>query len=275
MAGIKDSTRTVLGYEDGENRYYTELTLDFEIQGEPCATYRLFYAWNYNTTYNMTESTHRNWSVMTSTNPISIVAQSFLPDTVIYKDQGTVITTSDVSSKLKGNIASDIPCGLETSLLFNLSGDLFENTLTEDDNPLLSVKMEAQYEDESVELFNVSFSNLIFLIPESSSDDTSIYFNLTYNSTDGLLFWNYDGEEKKILTRLSMLPSGERIVQTMKTRQFRMPGYLDVPTFDHTKMSLVVTFSGEMVEKIKTDSMQEGFFETDSPIIMQAKTNLI
>lgn len=36
LSGREESTRYVLGYEDGEPRYYSEMTLNFEVQGEPC-----------------------------------------------------------------------------------------------------------------------------------------------------------------------------------------------------------------------------------------------
>lgn len=36
LTGREDSTRYILGYEGGEPRYYSELTLNFEVQGEPC-----------------------------------------------------------------------------------------------------------------------------------------------------------------------------------------------------------------------------------------------
>ena len=36
LTGREDSTRYILGYEGSEPRYYSELTLNFEVQGEPC-----------------------------------------------------------------------------------------------------------------------------------------------------------------------------------------------------------------------------------------------
>ena len=36
LSGREESTRYILGYEDGEPRYYSEMTLNFEVQGEPC-----------------------------------------------------------------------------------------------------------------------------------------------------------------------------------------------------------------------------------------------
>ena len=36
LAGREESTRYILGNENNEPRYYSEMTLNFEVQGEPC-----------------------------------------------------------------------------------------------------------------------------------------------------------------------------------------------------------------------------------------------
>lgn len=47
VAKIGDSVRYIMGHENGEPRYYTELNLEFELQGEPCARAVIPYEWTY------------------------------------------------------------------------------------------------------------------------------------------------------------------------------------------------------------------------------------
>lgn len=43
LAGVKDTPRQLVGYdENGEPAYYTEMTLDFEVQGESCAFGKMY-----------------------------------------------------------------------------------------------------------------------------------------------------------------------------------------------------------------------------------------
>lgn len=45
LSNQSDSTRYIVGYEDGEPRYYTEMDLTFDVQGTPCARAIEAYVW--------------------------------------------------------------------------------------------------------------------------------------------------------------------------------------------------------------------------------------
>lgn len=47
LAKIADTPRYIVGHEDGEPRYYTEIQLDWDLQGENCVRSNLPYEWNY------------------------------------------------------------------------------------------------------------------------------------------------------------------------------------------------------------------------------------
>ena len=45
LASREDSTRYIVGREDNEPRYYTEMTLSFDVQGVPCARMNISQNW--------------------------------------------------------------------------------------------------------------------------------------------------------------------------------------------------------------------------------------
>lgn len=47
LAKIADSPRYIVGYEDGQPRYYTEMDLTWDLQGENCVRANLPYEWNW------------------------------------------------------------------------------------------------------------------------------------------------------------------------------------------------------------------------------------
>ena len=46
LAGREESVRYVVGYENSEPRYYSEMNLNFEVQGEPCLSSLYEFKWN-------------------------------------------------------------------------------------------------------------------------------------------------------------------------------------------------------------------------------------
>lgn len=80
-----------------------------------------------------------------------------------------------------------------------------------------------------------------------------------------------------------MVASGDRIVKTMHTIQFRMPGVLDNPNFQFQNFSLHLTASGDILKYFNfnhgsaDDDANYGIIQAgnSSDMIMYAKTNLI
>lgn len=80
-----------------------------------------------------------------------------------------------------------------------------------------------------------------------------------------------------------MVASGDRIVKTMHTIQFRMPGVLDNPNFQFQNFSLHLTAGGDILKYFNFDQNSTDGNENygiiqagdSSDMIMYAKTNLI
>ena len=248
LSGMKDSTRYPIGKdENGKDTYYTEMSLTFEIQGQPCAI----------------RSTPYVWQVTSSTaNRISLTLNPQYDGV-----EGT------------GNVDSDLPTGFEIKMPIHLNviksdtlttsikRKLMELNKTDPDASLdliLKCKVDAE---TSYELLNLRLFHLSYMIENANA--TEFNFDISYDSVNGLCQLTV-GDTTKLLTRIESLSNGERLVKSMNCAQFQFPGKFDQPDFDRNKIDLELVMDGEVLKYIQTP-----IFADFISVEIFAKTNLI
>ena len=250
LSGMKDSTRYPIGKdENGKDTYYTEMSLTFEIQGQPCAI----------------RSTPYVWQVTSSTaNRISLALNPQYDGV-----EGT------------GNVDSDLPTGFEIKMPIHLNviksdtlttsikRKLMELNKTDPDASLdliLKCKVDAE---TSYELLNLRLFHLSYMIENANA--TEFNFDISYDSVNGLCQLTV-GDTTKLLTRIESLSNGERLVKSMNCAQFQFPGKFDQPDFDRNGIELELSVSGDVLKYIEMPIKAD---EVKTNINMSAKTNLI
>lgn len=250
LAGMKDSTRYPIGKdENGKDTYYTEMSLTFEIQGQPCAI----------------RSTPYVWQVTSSTANRIKLALNPQYDGV----EGT------------GNVDSDLPTGFEIKMPIHLNV-IKSDTLTtsikrklmelNESNPDASLDLILKYkvdEKTSYELLNLRLFHLSYMIEDANA--TEFNFDISYDSVNGLCQLTV-GDTTKLLTRIESLSNGERLVKSMNCAQFQFPGVFDQPDFDRNKIDLELSVDGDVLKYIEMPIKAD---EVKTNINMFAKTNLI
>lgn len=250
LSGMKDSTRYPIGKdENGKDTYYTEMSLTFEIQGQPCAIRSTPYVWQ------VTSSTANRINL--SLNPQY--------DGV----EGT------------GNVDSDLPTGFEIKMPIHLNV-IKSNTLTTSikrklmelnkTNPdaSLDLILKCQVDAKtSYELLNLRLFHLSYMIEDANA--TEFNFDISYDSVNGLCQLTV-GDTTKLLTRIESLSNGERLVKSMNCAQFQFPGVFDQLDFDRNKIELELSVGGDVLKYIEMPIKAD---EVKTNINMFAKTNLI
>lgn len=250
LSGMKDSTRYPIGKdENGKDTYYTEMSLTFEIQGQPCAI----------------RSTPYVWQVTSSTANRINLALNPQYDGV----EGT------------GNVDSDLPTGFEIKMPIHLNV-IKSDTLTtsikrklmelNESNPDASLDLILKYkvdEKTSYELLNLRLFHLSYMIEDANA--TEFNFDISYDSVNGLCQLTV-GDTTKLLTRIESLSNGERLVKSMNCAQFQFPGKFDQPDFDRNKIDLELSVGGDVLKYIEMPIKAD---EVKEKITMSAKTNLI
>lgn len=250
LAGMKDSTRYPIGKdENGKDTYYTEMSLTFEIQGQPCAIRSTPYVWQ------VTSSTANriNFSLNRQYDGV----------------EGT------------GNVDSDLPTGFEIKMPIHLNviksdtlttsikRKLMELNKTDPDASLdLILKYKADAKT-SYELLNLRLFHLSYMIEDANA--TEFNFDISYDSVNGLCQLTV-GDTTKLLTRIESLSNGERLVKSMNCAQFQFPGVFDQPDFDRNKIELELSVNGDVLKYIEMPIKAD---EVKEKITMSAKTNLI
>lgn len=309
LAGVKDSTRIILGHENSFRKfnpdnmnapveiagdypmYYTELTLDFELQGEPCARYNIPYSFAHSRQLennNPPDAIRGIWKDVsyslieeTKENLTEKIYETFLPN---------------ISLPTTGNIKSDLATDFIVSIPLKFKA---KDSYTLDLDPNLRILLEAVYtipsetdslsdEEETITLMDMTLEKMSYIFEEIAvenpknalmsggdaiSSQAPIY-TFSYNSADGLVFLRMNGEEEKLLTKLQTLANGQRFVKTLVTQQFKMPGVFDFPTFDFNKFSIRLTLSGTVLQIVDLNDFLQNTNNADT-ILMYARTNLI
>ena len=216
LSKLGDSTKWVVGKENGEPMYYTEIPLTFEVQGAPCAK-------GVNS-YEFVE-----WKTLDTT------------EEDIKKYARTYVNLRDF-------IESDLPAPLDISLSFLLQDGKDKDR---DKNYIYHIELNAELHDniiteetpsdnyESLLLFSAELQNLTIISTENK--DTSIKplsLNIRYNSEVGLLFLTYGNSNEKILSLLNLNDTGEKIINNYTVNKFSLPGKFAYPDFDTKKLQL-------------------------------------
>ena len=212
LAGISDSTRNILGRDlDGNLRYYTEIKLTFEIQGEGCL--------------------HHFDMFTISTN--GVTEQSLgSPD-----ENGSVIKLQKFNFSNTGSMrVSDLNTPFEFQItLWPKEGALFpsrvlwpgtslyngidQDSLDEENTYYLGLLVDIPGLKSTQMVFEGLFANL------SYNDMNGMAVSVTYDSSQGLLLLGSGGNV--LISGQTTVFSGKRIVESLKTTSFSLPGILE------------------------------------------------
>lgn len=301
LASIGDSnTRSIVGYEttkDGktEPRYYTELKLTFDIQGESCA---------YNSEHYIPEqeelvqdnqslifNTHLKTNSKTPLSDLSTTLTSFItlnlntqrpydglrlqyiaeyrPDTTVIDSQ--LLFDVELKNLLwlsEGGQFTIIPAGQTISATTaKLQSVLTGNNFTSENELIVS--------DDNAFVITTGLSNSMTIAKEYKKlIANNVYIGLKYDSNSGLLYI-LDGSQDGVfrpITLQTTTNSGERIVDNLSVNKFAIPGLFDWSDFDLTKVNFKLIVSG-IGSQVITDNT---IIDTNNcDIICRGRTNLI
>ena len=263
LSKLGDSTKWIVGKEDGEPMYYTEIPLTFEVQGTPCAkgvnSYE-FVEWK--TLDTTGESTSESTSEPTKIDrrtyiksndfiesdlptPLDISLSFILQDT--FKDKSTGESNNGSTGESNNGSTGESNNGSTGESESNkgknyiyhveLNAELHDNRIT-DETPSDSY--------ESLLLFSAEFQNLTIMPITTQNTETSsqsmltesLSLNIRYNSEVGLLFLTYGDSNEKILSLLNLNDIGEKIINNYTVNKFSLPGRFAYPDFDTKKLQL-------------------------------------
>lgn len=220
LSSISDSTRYVLGKdEDGNYRYYTEIKLTFDVQGEPVAQRFDEYSLNTITQSHggtvVSSNTHEDsegvsWDKFSFHNPHSLKqtdldtpfefsvtmtpgAGPLYPSEVKWPNDGLYPQNKSISQQLV-----DQNKGYYIGLVVSFT------------TPRGSIKSELVFE--------------AFLKNLSWYDTAGNPITLTYDSSQGLLFIN---NGNSILSGQTTVFSGKKMVEALRASVFKLPGALE------------------------------------------------
>ena len=301
LANIGDSnTRSVVGYEttkDGktEPRYYTELKLTFDIQGESCAYNSEHYIPEQEEVIQNNQSlifnTHLKTNSKTPLSDLSTTLTSFItlnlktqrpydglrlqyiaeyrPDTTVIDSQ--LLFDVELKNLLwlsEGGQFTIIPAGQTISATTaKLQSALTGNNFTNENKLIVS--------NDNAFVITTGLSNSMTIAKEYKKlIANNVYIGLKYDSNSGLLYI-LDGSEDGVfrpITLQTTTNSGERIVDNLSVNKFAIPGLFDWSDFDLTKVNFKLIVSG-IGNQIITDNTIINTNNCD--IICRGRTNLI
>lgn len=255
LAKCDNSTRYIIGYEDKEPRYYTELSLSFDIQGDACAIGTHPYEFGY--------------TKVGDTSP-----------TKEWKEINGVFTTQIITttSEFREN---DIYTPIEIPLSFKCIGNASDfNKNIYHKIKLEALKIEKEVIDEIEEevvkdritLFDVELQNLTL----NTDSDNAINLKLRYVSENGLLFLQYANSNEKLLNLLNTTDTGEKIVKSSMVNKFLIPGSISNSGFTIKDVRFELTIN-KYDDKNSNLDVPKKFFEKNSAaaIICYPRTNII
>lgn len=270
LSKCADSTRWIVGKENGEPRYYTELQLTFDVQGTPCA--KGMYSYEF---VNPNNTTSKMWSFTAdaATKKVSGVCQ-------LNKETSEFIV-SDLETPVQVHFSLTLHSDyLETNYFYNYSslevlgqfgtGDQSQTVILEsefdddttaaefdDDDVILTSKVNnnpAEYDirliarhsyietkengeeeehTEDLSLCSFVLQHLALFV------DKEINLNFTYFSETGLVFLKTtDQSLGSILTLQTFTDSGEFLVKSLQSSKFMLPGAFDYSDFYNSNHSL-------------------------------------
>ena len=247
LSKLGDSTKWIVGKEDGETMYYTEIPLTFEVQGTPCAK-------------GVNSYEFVNWTPVSET---------------LKKDIKTHILKS------KDLIESDLPTPLDISLSFILQGGEKDDL---NKNYIYHIELNAEYDTtssdnyESLLLFSAELQNLT-IIPYNELIDKALSLTIRYNSEVGLLFLTYGNSNEKILSLLNLNDTGEKIINNYTVNKFSLPGKFAYPDFDthklHLKLSVWKYDSATNIQSAVSNAFLSKITGQQPYIVCYPRTNIL
>lgn len=210
LTGREDSTRYILGYETTEHgpepRYYSELTLNFEVQGEPCLYSHSEFMWiRESSAIGENDTTTNTYKISTNT--------TFAPS---ISDLPVDLTMNLClcATASTGSLIARISYGNTSKQLFNLQ---LKN---------LTIKDTSQ-------------------TGETPNDPNAPYaINIEYSSKDGLLYLAFGGEKYKLLNLLTTTTSGKEMVDSLNVNKIQLPGKFISKDIDYSNFSISLEIRG-------------------------------
>ena len=254
LSKLGDSTKWIVGKEDGEPMYYTEIPLTFEVQGTPCAK-------------GVNSYEFINWVYINS-------------ETAEEKDKRNNLLTY-LNRSSKDWIESDLPTPIDISLPFILQGGKKDDL---NKNYIYHIELSAEYDTissdnyESLLLFSAELQNLT-IIPHNKPINDALSLNIRYNSEIGLLFLTYGNSNEKILSLLNLNDTGEKIINNYTVNKFSLPGRFAYPDFDTKKLQLKLSVwkydSATNVQSAVSDAFLSKITVKQPYIVCYPRTNIL
>lgn len=254
LSKLGDSTKWIVGKEDGEPMYYTEIPLTFEVQGTPCAK-------------GVNSYEFINWDYINS-------------ETAEEKDKRNNLRTY-LNRSSKDWIESDLPTPIDISLPFILQGGKKDDL---NKNYIYHIELSAEYDTissdnyESLLLFSAELQNLT-ITPHNKPIDDALSLNIRYNSEIGLLFLTYGNSNEKILSLLNLNDTGEKIINNYTVNKFSLPGRFAYPDFDTKKLQLKLSVwkydSATNVQSAVSDAFLSKITVKQPYIVCYPRTNIL
>ena len=295
LSQLGDSTKWVVGKEDGEPMYYTEIPLTFEVQGTPCAkgvnSYE-FINWNYINSDTAEEDKQNNLLTSLSNYSSNDFIESDLPTPLdislsfILKD-----TFKDESTGGSNNGSTSEPNHGSTSIPND--GSTSESESNKGKNYIYHIELNAEYHTissdnyESLLLFSAEFQNLTIMPITTQDTETNsqnmltgpLSLNIRYNSEVGLLFLTYGNSNEKILSLLNLNDTGEKIINNYTVNKFSLPGRFAYPNFDteNLRLKLSVWKYNSAINKrfAVSDAFLDNITGSKPNIVCYPRTNIL
>ena len=250
-----DSTRWVIGKENGEPRYYTELPLTFELQGTPCAKGILPYSFKSSADLNAVSK----WNFVKDTLDSTVTGKSYLwrNDDFIASDLETPFQI-----RFRLNLQSD-----DLKLTPEIDNDVSEYTIS-----LFANYKKDKYE-ENILLCSFTLQHLALFIQQGYT----LYF--TYVSETGLVFiTTNDTGIGSLLSQQTLTDSGEFLVSSLESYKFMLPGSLDHDGFYDGEISFQLKYKRSIQrngEWLNGNIHQSCYDNQDISIECYPRTNII
>ena len=292
LSKISDSTRWVVGKENGEPKYYTELNLNFEVQGENCARGLHPYEFGWKDSVVDTLGVYQQPARLITTDPQTFIQSDLdVPLSVGFYIDPVVIFANKFDDSTWTNSFYSTLDGTNVNMVYSGSFEGDDNLRLNEypDNPIVEIDVEltANYFDytnnskHSISLCGFTLQNLTL------TEKPNFKYHFQYNSETGLVFVRYGDGSEKLLTLQTFTDTGEFLIKTFNTSKFVLPGLFTYPQFSMNGFFLQLKwnqrfFDGKewvtwtMTEGVKQPPVNfEDKIYTKADIICYPRTNVI